>query len=130
MRASTVPNAANTARHANRISRRRNVLGRMFMGNGLPCPDSIHLTRTAATEMLRPHDLPKHVCDGFGDDHQIQPEGALLDVLDVVLDPFLKIAAGAAGAIDLPQSGDAGADAEARLAPRRTVLVLVIWAGA
>src|SRR5207245_4417474 len=61
-------------------------------------------------------------------DLDIQPDRLLLDVLHVVVNPFLKIRFHLTLARDLPQSGDSGADAQPRLAPRRAHLVFTIGA--
>ena len=54
----------------------------------------------------------------------------MLHVLDVVLDPFLEVRAAFSGAIELPESRDAGPHAQPQVAPRRAELVFVIGAGA
>src|SRR2546423_1747703 len=65
------------------------------------------------------------------EDFHVQPDGLLFDVLDVVVDPFLEVGFTAiAAAADLPEAGDAGADAEARLAPGGAHLVFLFGAGA
>src|SRR5688500_17268675 len=69
--------------------------------------------------------------EGFADDFQVQPDRLFLDVLDVVVDPFLEVGfAAVALAHDLPQSRDAGADGEAGFAPGGAHLVFALGAGA
>jgi hypothetical protein len=54
----------------------------------------------------------------------IQPPTHFFHVLDVVLDPLLKIPAAKPRSSYLPKTGDAGPHAESGLSPFRTVLVL------
>src|SRR5205823_6334315 len=68
--------------------------------------------------------------DGLPDDQEIQGPAGVFDVFDVVADPLLEVGAGLAGALDLPEAGDAGADAQAGLAPGGAELVFGEGAGA
>src|SRR5213078_145740 len=59
----------------------------------------------------------------------VEPERLFLDVLDVVVNPFLEIGFDFALARDLPEAGDAGTDAQACFAPGRAHLVFAVGAG-
>src|SRR5438045_1869353 len=78
--------------------------------------------------MLLPCSLADHHSDRLVDDDQVKPPALVFNIFQVVLDPFLKIRAGAARAADLPQAGDAGAHAQPRFAPRRAILIFMMRA--
>src|SRR5262249_34779050 len=81
------------------------------------------------SDRSQPRHAPHDVDDGLPDDPQVQGGRLLLDVLDVVLDPLLEVAARGAGPPGLPQARDPGADAQPRRAPGRAELVLGKGAG-
>ena len=56
----------------------------------------------------------KNNAERLPDDDQVEAPGDVLDILDVVFNPFLEIHAAAAGAADLPQAGDSGTDRQAQ----------------
>src|SRR5438045_1080594 len=76
--------------------------------------------------------LPRALADDgaerLADDFQVEQPAAVLDVLNVILDPFLEIRACAARAPHLPKARDSGANAQPRFAPRRAELVFAVRA--
>src|SRR6187455_450616 len=70
------------------------------------------------------HAFTEHGADCLPDNHHVEPPGAILDIFDVVFDPFLEVGARAAGAADLPEPGHTRTHAQSRLAPWRAELVL------
>src|SRR5205823_2802651 len=93
---------------------RRIVLGRMFM----QCPDlrfaicNLRLGIQIANRKSRllSGSLTDHHEHGLDQDDQIKPPTGFFDVFEVVLDPLLEVVSCAAGAANLPKSGNAGTD--------------------
>src|SRR3954453_7733243 len=93
-------------------------IGPARSGSG-PCASN----RSFRLTLLRPADLEEDHPKGLPDNDQVEPQRTLFDVLDVLLDPLLEIGPAAAGALDLPESGNARPHAQPRLAPGGAELV-------